>query len=103
MQTETAIIGATAQPASTEDLMKENYEEDALQLTSSDLSAILRWSKDISSDINLSSALRRLTEIATENSGAQSSCVVIAREVGDYTVATRCVDVPRCLLCHSNI
>lgn len=35
------------------------------------------------------SALRRLTEIATENSGAQCACVVIAREAGDYTVATR--------------
>lgn len=34
-------------------------------LRANHLAAILQWSKDISSDINLSSALQRLTEIAT--------------------------------------
>ncbi|KAG6891107.1 hypothetical protein C0995_014197 [Termitomyces sp. Mi166 len=57
-------------------------------LNADDYAAILRWSKDISSDINLSSALQRLTEIVTETSGSLNTCVVIAREVGDYTVAT---------------
>ncbi|PFH54726.1 hypothetical protein AMATHDRAFT_268 [Amanita thiersii Skay4041] len=57
-------------------------------LSASDLASILKWSKDISCDINLSSALQRLTEIATETSGSQNTCVVIAREAGDYTVAT---------------
>ncbi|KAJ3575904.1 hypothetical protein NP233_g779 [Leucocoprinus birnbaumii] len=57
-------------------------------LSASDLASILKWSTDISSDINLSSALQRLTEIATEISGSQNTCVVIAREAGDYMVAT---------------
>ena len=76
------------QLALTDDLPSEVYRsEETSQLTSSDLSAILRWSSDIASDINLSSALRRLTEISAENSGAQLACVVLARE-RDYTVAT---------------
>ena len=81
-------------------------EEDVInKLTSADLGSILKWSREISRDINLSLALQRLTEIATgkelhpmfrpptrlminvESSGSQSTCVVIAREAGDYTVA----------------
>ncbi|KAL0581381.1 Chk1 protein kinase [Marasmius crinis-equi] len=65
-------------------------------LRASHLNAILRWSKDISSDINLSSALQRLTEIATETSGSQNTCVVIAREAGDYTVATNMTPPEKC-------
>ncbi|KAG6857625.1 hypothetical protein H0H87_010193 [Tephrocybe sp. NHM501043] len=65
---------------------ESNNHEDTLD--ADDLAAILRWSKDISSDINLSSALQRLTEIVTDTSGSLNTCVVIAREVGDYTVAT---------------
>lgn len=74
-------------------------------LTAADLASILKWSKEISSDINLPLALQRLTEIATgrqtisfmilyhsilpiETSGSQTTCVVIAREAGDYTLAT---------------
>ncbi|KIK70394.1 hypothetical protein GYMLUDRAFT_89430 [Collybiopsis luxurians FD-317 M1] len=60
------------------------------------LTAILKWSKDISSDINLSSALQRLTEIATETSGSQNTCVVIAHEAGDYSVATSMVAPESC-------
>ncbi|KAJ2919335.1 hypothetical protein MD484_g1075, partial [Candolleomyces efflorescens] len=41
------------------------HEGQDSMLTASDLASILKWSKDISSDINLSSALQRLTEIAT--------------------------------------
>ncbi|KAJ7226000.1 dual-domain HisK/Mak2 protein kinase [Mycena pura] len=74
------------------------------KLSADDLWAILKSSQDISSDINLSSALQRLTEIATgkylnnlplitllrhpDISGSQNTCVVIAREAGDYTLAT---------------
>ncbi|KAF7367339.1 Histidine kinase [Mycena sanguinolenta] len=58
------------------------------KLSADDLWAILKSSQDISSDINLSSALQRLTEISTEISGSQNTCVVIAREAGDYTLAT---------------
>ncbi|KAG2023171.1 atypical/HisK protein kinase [Coprinopsis cinerea AmutBmut pab1-1] len=64
------------------------HEDHDTVLSASDLASILKWSKDISSDINLSSALRRLTEIATETSGSHRTCVVIAREAGDYIVAT---------------
>jgi len=83
------VLSFAARPVVVEDYVKDDVvEDDDLQLSSADLTSILKWSKEISSDINLSSALRRLTEIATENSGAQGSCVVIAREAGDYIVAT---------------
>ena len=84
-------------------------EEQISSLTAADLASILKWSKEISGDINLSMALQRLTEIATglltsisrrcrfithvffhsvEISVSQNTCVVIARDAGDYTVAT---------------
>ena len=40
-------------------------EEQISTLTAVDLASILKWSKEISGDINLSMALQRLTEIAT--------------------------------------
>ena len=40
-------------------------EEQISTLTAADLASILKWSKEISGDINLSMALQRLTEIAT--------------------------------------
>ncbi|KAJ3513116.1 hypothetical protein NLJ89_g3133 [Agrocybe chaxingu] len=70
-------------------------------LGAKDLASILKWSQDISSDINLSSALQRLTETATETSGSQNTCVVIAREAGDYTVATSMVPPEPCQV-HEN-
>ncbi|KAJ7693555.1 dual-domain HisK/Mak2 protein kinase [Mycena rosella] len=63
-------------------------ERQQSKLSAEDLWAILKSSQDISSDINLSSALQRLTEISTDISGSQNTCVVIAREAGDYTLAT---------------
>lgn len=88
-------------------------DDEISNLTAADLGAILKWSKEISSDINLSMALQRLTEIATgrlfydsplrciqsrsaETSGSQHTCVVIAREAGDYTVATSMVPPEAC-------
>ncbi|KAK2461712.1 hypothetical protein APHAL10511_006175 [Amanita phalloides] len=71
-------------------------EDQESTLGASDLASILKWSKEISSDINLPSALQRLTEIATETSGSQSTCVVIAREAGDYTVATSMIPPEHC-------
>lgn len=80
----------------------EQTEEDEISsLTASDLASILKWSKEISSDINLPMALQRLTEIATENSGSQYTCVVIAREAGDYTVATSMAPPEACQM-HEN-
>ncbi|KAJ7596782.1 dual-domain HisK/Mak2 protein kinase [Mycena floridula] len=64
-------------------------------LSASDLASILKWSTDISSDINLSAALQRLTEISTEASGSQATVVVIARE-GDYSVACSMIPPERC-------
>ncbi len=39
---------------------------------------------------------RPLIPQRTENSGSQSTCVVIAREAGDYTVATSMVPPEPC-------
>ncbi|KAF8746288.1 hypothetical protein AX14_000082 [Amanita brunnescens Koide BX004] len=74
----------------------DSAEDQESTLRASDLASILKWSKEISSDTNLPSALQRLTEIATETSGSQNTCVVIAREAGDYTVATSMTPPERC-------
>lgn len=63
-------------------------DQDFSDLSAADLANILKWSSDISSDISLSTALRRLTEIVANSSTSQKTCVVIAREAGKYTVAT---------------
>ncbi|KAH9927462.1 histidine kinase [Epithele typhae] len=76
-------------------------EEQISTLTAADLASILKWSKEISGDINLSMALQRLTEIATEISVSQNTCVVIAREAGDYTVATS-MNSPEACKVHEN-
>jgi hypothetical protein len=76
-------------------------------LSAADLASILKWSQEISRDINLSTALQRLTAITmgtllfliygvkpltlsrcSDASGAQSAVVVLAREGGDYSVVT---------------
>ncbi|KZT67653.1 histidine kinase [Daedalea quercina L-15889] len=89
VQTDSAIMASEVHsPGNFERKMDYIEEDDLSSLNASDLASILKWSKDISSDINLPMALQRLTEIATENSGSQYTCVVIAREAGDYTVAT---------------
>ncbi|KAI0761686.1 histidine kinase [Trametes elegans] len=90
VQTDSVVIAS--QPALTHSFertsLEATEEEQISTLTAADLASILKWSKDISGDINLSMALQRLTEISTEVSGSQATCVVIAREAGDYTVAT---------------
>ncbi|KAK7029643.1 Chk1 protein kinase [Paramarasmius palmivorus] len=92
VQTENIHMGT-----STYDTSKMDTSDDQeTSLRASHLAAILRWSKDISSDINLSSALQRLTEIATETSGSQNTCVVIAREAGDYSVSTSMIPPDPC-------
>ncbi|TFY70056.1 hypothetical protein EVJ58_g22 [Rhodofomes roseus] len=88
VQTDSAIMTSDTSPSTYERKMDHFEEDDLSSMNASDLASILKWSKDISSDINLPMALQRLTEIATENSGSQYTCVVIAREAGDYTVAT---------------
>ncbi|KAG6837910.1 hypothetical protein H0H93_013063 [Arthromyces matolae] len=80
---------------------KPDVTDHETSLCADDLAAILRWSKDISSDINLSSALQRLTEIVTETSASLNTCVIIAREVGDYTVATSMISPGMCKV-HEN-
>ncbi|KAI0325627.1 histidine kinase [Cubamyces sp. BRFM 1775] len=103
VQTDSVVIAA--QPAlqgTFERTSLEATEEEQIStLTAADLASILKWSKEISGDINLSMALQRLTEISTEVSGSQSTCVVIAREAGDYTVATS-MNVPDACKVHEN-
>ncbi|THH17217.1 hypothetical protein EW146_g3550 [Bondarzewia mesenterica] len=80
-----------------EEVKQESNEEDEMaSLPASDLASILRWSKDIATDIHLSSALQRLTEIATETSGAQNACIVITGEAGEYSKATSMVPPGLC-------
>ncbi|GLB36534.1 putative GAF domain containing protein [Lyophyllum shimeji] len=79
----------------------DTHDDQESTLSASDLASILKWSKDISSDINLSSALQRLTEIVTETSGSLNTCVAIAREAGDYTVATSMIPPQLCQV-HEN-
>ncbi|KAG8780548.1 hypothetical protein FRC15_009490 [Serendipita sp. 397] len=73
-------------------------QDDTSILTATDLAAVLRWSQIISSDINLSSSLQRLTEIAIENSGAQEAAFVMKTDEGDYTVVTSCVPPQPCIV-----
>ena len=67
VQTDSVVIAA--QPSlngSYERTSLEATEEEQIStLTAADLASILKWSKEISGDINLSMALQRLTEIAT--------------------------------------
>ncbi|RDB29051.1 Peroxide stress-activated histidine kinase mak2 [Hypsizygus marmoreus] len=88
VQTESVATAVSQMDSLYEPQRVDMQEDQESTLSASDLASILKWSKDISSDINLSSALQRLTEIATETSGSQNTCVIIAREAGDYTVAT---------------
>lgn len=66
VQTDSAIITADAHsPGTYERKMDYTEEDDLSSMNASDLASVLKWSKDISSDINLPMALQRLTEIAT--------------------------------------
>ncbi|KAH7929368.1 dual-domain HisK/Mak2 protein kinase [Leucogyrophana mollusca] len=91
VQTDTVHTDLTGHPAlssGSPSAEQPTEEEEISSLTASDLSSILKWSKDISSGISLSSALQRLTEIATETSRSQNSCLVITSQTGDFSVAT---------------
>ncbi|KAF8665081.1 hypothetical protein AX16_000549 [Volvariella volvacea WC 439] len=99
VQTENVVVGVSTEAS--EFGLTGNTGDEESSLSATDLASILKWSKDISSDINLSSALQRLTEIATETSGSQNTCVVIAREAGDYTVATSMIPPNLCQV-HEN-
>ncbi|KAJ3713607.1 histidine kinase [Lentinula raphanica] len=85
VQTDSGIASISSQMSSNPKM--EIGDDQQTTLRANHLAAILQWSKDISSDINLSSALQRLTEIAT---------VVIAHEAGDYSVATQMVSPEPC-------
>ncbi|KAH9964567.1 hypothetical protein BC827DRAFT_1265837 [Russula dissimulans] len=89
VQTDGIMIGINGQKTINEDAGTDITEEEAMtSLPASALASVLKWSKDIAADIHLFSALQRLTEIATETSGAQSSCIVITGTGGEYIVAT---------------
>lgn len=56
VQTDSVAIGIDPRHAMAEETVKDSASEDSsVHLGASELSSILRWSKDISSDINLSS------------------------------------------------
>ncbi|KAN0138534.1 hypothetical protein V8E53_003522 [Lactarius tabidus] len=89
VQTDNVMVGINGHKTIHDGLGTGVAEEDAVtNLTASALASVLKWSKDIAADIHLSSALQRLTEIATETSGAQSACIVITGTGGEYQVAT---------------
>ncbi|KAJ4499295.1 histidine kinase [Lentinula lateritia] len=96
VQTDSGLASLSSQMSSHPKMDISDDHQTTLQ--ASHLAAILQWSKDISSDINLSSALQRLTEIATETSGSQNTCVVIAHEAGEYSVATQMIAPEPCLV-----
>ncbi|KAF9654281.1 histidine kinase [Thelephora ganbajun] len=93
VQTETVVITPAMQPpvyeqlSNTEAIMDDS-DMSPLSLSVTDLSSILKWSKEISSDINLAAALQRFTEISAEICAPEKVCLVIAREAGDYSIAT---------------
>ncbi|KAH8992121.1 hypothetical protein EDB92DRAFT_1945661 [Lactarius akahatsu] len=89
VQTDTVMVGINGHKTIRDDHGIDIAEEDAVtSLPASALASVLKWSKDIAADIHLFSALQRLTEIATESSGAQSTCIVITGTGGEYQVAT---------------
>lgn len=74
MQTDSVVVTSSVQGQDMYHQSKgiSNEEDQISSLTAADLASILKWSKEISSDINLSLALQKLTEIATGTS--QSLC-----------------------------
>lgn len=70
VQTDSVMVSANLLPVEDDAFVHSTKttptDEDVInKLTSADLASILRWSKEISRDINLSLALQTLTEIAT--------------------------------------
>ncbi|EIW86383.1 dual-domain HisK Mak2 protein kinase [Coniophora puteana RWD-64-598 SS2] len=102
---QTGFLGIPS-PSGYGEPFKESSEEETevASMTASDLASILRWSKEISTALSLSSALQRLTEIVTgklatwlrilrliqyeEVSSSRSSCIVMTGQSGAYNVAT---------------
>ncbi|KAL4069355.1 STKc type histidine kinase, partial [Scleroderma citrinum] len=77
-----------AQPLSPD--VQTSYEIEGMSsLAASDLMLIIRKSKEVADCLSLSSALQRLTEIATEEMcQSDCCCIVITTQVGEYGVAT---------------
>ncbi|EGO02766.1 hypothetical protein SERLA73DRAFT_150394 [Serpula lacrymans var. lacrymans S7.3] len=101
IQTDTVLASFSGHPPTlygSAPKLETSEEQEISSLSASDLASILKWSKDISSDINLSSALQRLTEIATEASRSQNTCLVITSPSGEYTVATSMVTPEMCVV-----
>ena len=67
VQTDSVVIASqqTMDSSFERTSLDTSEEEQISTLTAVDLASILKWSKEISGDINLSMALQRLTEIAT--------------------------------------
>ncbi|KAI0307475.1 histidine kinase [Multifurca ochricompacta] len=97
VQTDSVMVGINGHKTIHDDAGTDITEEEAVtSLPASALASVLKWSKDIAADIHLFSALQRLTEIATETSGAQSACIVITGTGGEYRVATSMISPGPC-------
>ncbi|KZT42789.1 hypothetical protein SISSUDRAFT_979545 [Sistotremastrum suecicum HHB10207 ss-3] len=83
-----AVPTSMSSMTSSEESTRGESDDEVASLSAEDLASILRWSQAIASDINLSSSLQRLTEIALEAAKADFCSVAIRTDDGDYTVST---------------
>lgn len=95
--TQTSEIPVAAK-TQTEELGLRRGQDATSILTASDLADVLKWSQSIASDINLTSSLQRLTEIATEHSNAQEAVFVMRTDEGDYNVVTSQMPPQPCIV-----
>lgn len=92
------VVGpeATEEPSMRHRVKTEDNE--ASMLTAANLADVLKWSQSISSDINLTSSLQRLTEIATEHSQAQDASFALRTDEGEYNIVTSCSPSQPCIV-----
>ncbi|KAF5338436.1 hypothetical protein D9758_012211 [Tetrapyrgos nigripes] len=87
VQTESAMMPNNQDPSRYDNTNTDIDDEQETTLRASDLAAILKWSKDISSDINLSSDVLTYSQKPLDLK-IRVTPVIIAREAGDYSIAT---------------
>ncbi|KAI0286668.1 histidine kinase [Russula aff. rugulosa BPL654] len=85
VQTDSVMVGINGHKTMHEDAGSDITEEEAVtSLPASALASVLKWT------------LQRLTEIATETSGAQCACIAITGTGGEYRVATSMISPDPC-------
>ncbi|CED84388.1 histidine kinase [Phaffia rhodozyma] len=80
-------------PSAESDEEHPNFEN----LTTDDLTAIIKASQVISSDVNVSATLESLTELTVEYSGADTASIVVKLEDGQFSIATKLVLPGNCV------